>query len=162
MPKSVADHPSVLRVRDELIARGLPDRVRVLSDSTRTAAEAAAALGVDVGQIASSLVFHVGGTPVLVVASGAYRVNTELLSALFDGAPVTKPNATEVRDATGFAIGGVAPIAHPSPLIVIIDQSLAEFDEVWAAAGHPYAVFGTTFAELLTLTGGRAVRVQGA
>lgn len=162
MARSVADHPSVARVRETLASHGLEDRIEVLSDSTRTAVEAASALGVEVGQIASSLLFHVDGDPVLVIASGAKRVNTEALSALYEDAPVTKPDARSVRDATGFAIGGVAPIAHVSPVTVVVDVSLREFDEVWAAAGHPYAVFRTSYDELLHLTDGRSVSVQGA
>lgn len=160
MARSVADHPSVLRVQQALSAQGVSDRVHVLEDSTRTAVEAAAALNVDVGQIASSLLFFVAGSPVLVIASGAKRVDISRLAALYGGATVTKPNAQQVREATGFAIGGVAPVAHTTPLDVVVDTSLAEYEQVWAAAGHPHAVFPTTFNELKTLTGGRVVSVQ--
>jgi prolyl-tRNA editing enzyme YbaK/EbsC (Cys-tRNA(Pro) deacylase) len=160
MAKPVAEHASVVRVRTELTAQGFDDRIEVLADSTRTAVEAAAALGVEVGQIASSVMFHVDDNPVLVVISGAQRVDVRKLASLFGDAQVTKPNAQQVRAATGFAIGGVAPIAHPTPISVLVDLSLAPYAEVWAAAGHPYAVFATSHTELLELTKGRSVSVQ--
>lgn len=158
--KDVARHPSVQRVRAALAEQGIPDRIRALDSSTRTAREAAEALGVEVGQIASSLVFLADGEPVLVVASGAHRVDTDRLAAALGASEITKPNADVVRAATGFAIGGVAPLAHPQPLRIVMDRSLAEFDEVWAAGGHPYAVFQSTFDELLALTGAAVVDVQ--
>jgi len=161
MPRSVADHPSVVRVRTYLADHGAADRISVLADSTRTAVEAAQTLGVEVGQIASSLLFYVDGEPVLVVASGAQRVNTTKLAQAMSAQAVRKPDAQEVKAATGFAIGGVAPVAHSTQVTVLVDRSLAQFDEVWAAAGHPFAVFATSYSELLNLTGGRPADVQG-
>lgn len=158
--RDVASHPSVNRVRTALAELGINDRIRTLDSSTRTAQEAAAALGVQVGQIASSLVFLADGTPIMVVASGAHRVDTTRLATAVDAAEITKPDADAVRAATGFAIGGVAPLGHPAPLRILIDRSLAEYDEVWAAAGHPYAVFQSTFDELLAITGAEIVDVQ--
>lgn len=158
--RDVAAHPSVQRVRTALAELGIPDRIRTLDASTRTAREAAEALGVEVGQIASSLLFLADGTPVLVIASGAHRVDTARLAHELGVTHITKPNADEVRAATGFAIGGVAPVGHPEPLLILIDRSLAAYDEVWAAGGHPYAVFASTFSELLEITGAREVNVQ--
>lgn len=158
--RDVASHPSVQRVRATLADLGITDRIRTLDASTRTAREAADALGVEVGQIASSLLFLADGTPVLVVASGAYRVDTARLADVLGAQDITKPNADEVRAATGFAIGGVAPIGHPQPLRIVIDKSLAGYDEVWAAGGHPYAVFRSTFDELLAITAAEVVDVQ--
>lgn len=150
---------SVLRVRDALIAADAPGEIRHLDESARTAKEAAAALGIEVGQIASSLIFMADSEPLLVVASGRHRVDEPLLSELVGGAAITKATADDVRQATGFAIGGVAPLAHPAPITTIIDEDLADYDQVWAAAGHPYCVFPTTFAELVRITGGRPARV---
>lgn len=158
--RDVASHPSVLRVRGALADLGITDRIRTLDASTRTAREAADALGVDVGQIASSLLFLADGVPVLVVASGASRVDTVRLAQALGAVDITKPNADAVRAATGFAIGGVAPLGHPQPLRIVIDQSLADYEEVWAAGGHPYAVFRSTFEELVRITGGQVVEVQ--
>lgn len=158
--RDVASHPSVQRVRTALSDLGVPDRIRTLDSSTRTAREAADALGVEVGQIASSLVFLADGSPLLVIASGAHRVDTDRLAQAAGAQQITKPDANEVRAATGFAIGGVAPIGHPQPLRIFIDRSLATFDEVWAAGGHPYAVFQSTFDELLEITGAQVVDVQ--
>ena len=153
-------HPTVTRVVGVLEAAGWQGEVRELSDSARTAAEAAAALGCDVGAIASSLLFQADGTPLLVLTSGAHRVDTGVVAELLGVESVDKAPAALVRDATGFAIGGVAPVAHPSPLQTVVDADLGRHDVVWAAAGHPHAVFSTTFDELVRLTGGRPARVH--
>lgn len=145
---------SVIRVREALTELGARGEIRHLDDSARTAREAADALGIEVGQIASSLIFLADDQPVLVIASGRHRVDTALLSALLDGAVITKADADDVRCATGFAIGGVAPIGHPAPLRTIVDNALSAYDEVWAAAGHPHCVFPTSFDELVRVTGG--------
>ena len=134
--------------------------MRRLDDSARTAKEAAAALGIEVGQIASSLIFLADGIPVLVIASGAHRVDTDRLSVILAGAAITKASAADVRSATGFAIGGVAPVGHPEPLRTIVDVALAQYDEVWAAGGHPHYVFPTSYDELLRITGGAAAEVR--
>lgn len=147
------------RVRMALQMRGAVGEVRRLDDSARTAQEAAAALGIEVGQIASSLVFLADGEPVLVIASGGHRVDTEKLSSIVGGAVIAKANADDVRTATGFAIGGVAPVGHPEPLRTIVDIALARYDEVWAAGGHPHYVFPTSYDELLRITGGEAAEV---
>lgn len=152
-------HPSVDRVVSALAAAGHPADVRVLEDSARTAAEATAALWCDVGAIASSLVFSADGAPLLVLTSGAHRVDTERVAALVGAASVGRAPAALVRDVTGFAIGGVAPVGHPAPLRTLVDVDLGRFDVVWAAAGHPHAVFPTTYGDLLRLTGGEPAAV---
>ena len=154
-----AEQQSVITVRTALAQRGVSGQVRRLDDSARTAVEAAGALGIEVGQIASSLIFLADGDPVLVIASGGHRVDTFRLSGVLSGATITKANADDVRAATGFAIGGVAPVGHPEPLRTIVDVALSRFDEVWAAAGHPHYVFPTTHDELLRITGGEAAEV---
>jgi prolyl-tRNA editing enzyme YbaK/EbsC (Cys-tRNA(Pro) deacylase) len=154
--------PNVERVQAALAANGSMASVRQLPDSTRTSAEAAAALGVDLAQIAKSLVFLAGGDPVMVIASGADRVDTAKLSACLGGAPITRADADAVRAATGYPIGGVSPAGLGGSLPVMVDRALARFDEVWAAAGTPHAVFATTFDELLLISGGRAVDVAAS
>ncbi len=154
-------HPSVSNVVAALRERGATGEVRVLEDSARTAAEAAAALGVEVGAIASSLVFLADGAPLLVMTSGAHRVDTAVVAALVGATAVVRADAATVRDATGQAIGGVAPVGHPAPLTTLVDSALAAHDVVWAAAGHPHAVFPTTYDELLRVTGGRPAQVAG-
>ena len=153
------EQQSVIHVRTSLARLGAQGEVRRLDDSARTAKEAAAALGIEVGQIASSLIFLADDKPVLVVASGAHRVDTDRLSVILDGAAITKASAADVRSATGFAIGGVAPVGHPEPLRTIIDVALSQYDEVWAAGGHPHYVFPTSYDELLRITGGAAAEV---
>lgn len=150
--------PAVDRVEKALTDLGAQGHITELSDSARTAKEAAAALGVEVGQIASSLVFLADGAPVMVVASGRHRVVEKRLGALV-GATIGKANADDVRAATGFAIGGVSPIALASPIPIVIDEALADYDVVWAAAGHTHWVFPTSFDELLSMTGGQPAPV---
>lgn len=133
--------------------------VSTFPEGTRTAADAAAAIGCDVGQIVKSLVFRrASGAALLVVASGSNRVDEGKLAAL-TGEPVGKADAAFVRAATGFAIGGVPPAGHPSPVDTIVDEDLLAFDEVWAAAGTPRTVFPLTPAELVEMTGGRVADV---
>ena len=148
------EQQSVIRVREALDAVGATGEIRHLDDSARTAKEAAAALGIEVGQIASSLIFLADDEPVLVIASGGHRVDTAKVSTILGGAEIGKANADHVRQATGFAIGGVAPLGFPAPIRTIVDTDLAQFDEVWAAGGHPHYVFPTSFDELVRITGG--------
>jgi prolyl-tRNA editing enzyme YbaK/EbsC (Cys-tRNA(Pro) deacylase) len=151
---------SARTVQAALEAKGVPLRVVELSQSTRTAAEAAAAIGCMVAQIAKSLVFRGTHTnqPVLVIASGTNRVDEHKVAALVDE-PVAKANAAFVREHTGFAIGGVAPVGHPQSLRTLVDQDLLQYEELWAAAGTPHAVFRLTPAELVQVTGGDVVVV---
>lgn len=145
---------AVDRVEKALCDFGATGQIQELSDSARTAKEAAAALAVEVGQIASSLVFLADGEPVMVVASGGHRVDEALLGALV-GATIGKANADDVRAATGYVIGGVSPVDLPPSLTVIVDEALGQYDVVWAAAGHTHWVFPTTFEEIVRMTGGR-------
>ncbi|MER6395338.1 YbaK/EbsC family protein [Kitasatospora sp. NPDC059973] len=141
-------------VADALAAAGLPGEIRVLPDSARTAAEAAAALGCEAGAIANSLVFSCDGAPLLVMTSGAHRVDTAYLAGRLGTGPIVRASAAEVREATGQAIGGVAPVGHPAPLRTVVDEALAGYELLWAAAGHPHTVVPMTYDELLRLTGG--------
>jgi prolyl-tRNA editing enzyme YbaK/EbsC (Cys-tRNA(Pro) deacylase) len=148
-------------VEAALAEHGLGGRVRELPASTRTAVEAAATVGCEVGQIVKSLVFRTAaGTPVLVVASGANRVDEARVEAIV-GEKVSMADADFVRERTGYAIGGVPPLAHATELAVIVDPDLRRYDEVWAAAGTPRAVFPVTPDELLAVTGGRVAAVAG-
>lgn len=137
-------HPTALKLQERLRRQGLVVEVQVLPDSTRTAAEAAAAVGCDVGQIVKSLVFVVDGEPTMCLCAGDRRVDPAKLG---DGArPAT---ADEARAATGFSIGGVPPLGHDSPLPTVLDESLRRFPTVWCAAGTPHAVFEVPIDELL-------------
>ena len=146
--------PSARRVQDTLAEAGSRARVRILADSARTAADAADALDVPVGAIVKSLVFVADGHPVLVLASGDHQVDTHEVGRALDAHHVGRADAEMVRDATGFAIGGVAPVAHPHPLRTVVDSALGRFEVVWAAAGTPHAVFPTSYDELVRLTDG--------
>jgi prolyl-tRNA editing enzyme YbaK/EbsC (Cys-tRNA(Pro) deacylase) len=146
-------------VRQALDAAGIRGAIRVLPDAAATAAQAAAALGVPVGAIANSLVFWSDGEPLLVMTSGAHRVDTAALAERLGRGSITRATANQVREATGQAIGGVAPTGHPAPLRTIVDEDLALHPELWAAAGTPHTIFPLTFAELVTVTGGAVVRV---
>jgi prolyl-tRNA editing enzyme YbaK/EbsC (Cys-tRNA(Pro) deacylase) len=147
---------SARRVQQALAARGFAFDVKEFPASTRTSAEAAAAIGCAVAQIAKSLVFRGAerGEAVLIIASGANRVDPAKAAALL-GEPIERADADFVRAATGFAIGGVPPLGHDRPLVTLIDRDLLAFDEIWAAAGTPNAVFRLSPGDLSELTGGR-------
>ena len=151
---------SAQKVQDALAELGMTLQVVELPGSTRTAVEAAQAVGCQVGQIVKSLVFRAAHSdrPVLVVASGANRVNESRLGDLL-GEPVAKADADFVRLRTGFAIGGVPPLAHAEPLTIFIDQDLLQYAAIWAAAGTPHAVFCLTPAQLVTMTRGKVVQI---
>jgi prolyl-tRNA editing enzyme YbaK/EbsC (Cys-tRNA(Pro) deacylase) len=135
--------------------------ITVLSDSARTAQDAASALGIEVGQIASSLIFQSpGGKTILIITSGRHRVDTDLVAKSLGCETLLRVDATFVKEFSGFSIGGVSPIGWISkPEIILIDQALNDYDQVWAAAGHPHAVFPTSFAELLQCTGATSMIV---
>jgi prolyl-tRNA editing enzyme YbaK/EbsC (Cys-tRNA(Pro) deacylase) len=151
---------SAQKVQDVLAELGMTLQVVELPSSTRTAVEAAQAVGCQVGQIVKSLVFRGAHSyrPVLIVASGANRVNEARLGAAL-GEPIAKADADYVRLRTGFAIGGVPPLAHAEPLSIFIDQDLLQYSEIWAAAGTPHAVFCLTPAQLVTMTGGTVTQI---
>ncbi|WP_214466477.1 YbaK/EbsC family protein [Microbacterium flavescens] len=147
-------------VHDSLRAAGITGEIVVLPDAAHTAPLAAAALGIEVGAIANSLVFWSDGEPLLVMTSGAHRVDTAALAERLGRERIQRATPEQVRDATGQAIGGVAPTGHPAPLLTIIDEDLAAFDEIWAAGGTPHTVFPLTFDELVRLTGGTVAEVD--
>ena len=151
-------HPAVDRVRLALNAQGIDPEIRWFDDATTTAVAAAAALGIEVGAIANSLVFTLDGDPLLVLTSGAHRVDTAWLGERLGGS-IGRASKDLVKEATGQVIGGVAPVGHPSPIRTLVDEDLAGYPVVWAAAGHAHTVFPTSFAELLRLTGGVATPV---
>jgi prolyl-tRNA editing enzyme YbaK/EbsC (Cys-tRNA(Pro) deacylase) len=151
---------SAKKVQRALDAYGLDFLVQELPASTRTAIDAASAIGCEVGQIAKSLIFRFkdSGMPLLVIASGANRVNANLVGAHL-GAEIEIADADYVRQATGYSIGGVPPVGHRVPLLTIIDQTLLEYDEIWAAAGTPHAVFRLLPEDLIRITSGDLVPV---
>ncbi len=154
-----SEHPSIISFRDELTRRGGTGDVVILPDAVHTAALAAEALGCEVGAIANSLLFDAGGVPVLILTSGAHRVDTAKVAAAI-GVPALDARQPEfVRRHTGQVIGGVSPIDHPAPVGTWIDTGLRAYDVVWAAAGHPAAVFSSTFDELVAMTGATEIAV---
>jgi len=163
--EEILKNGSVQRIMSEIKSRGMSGQVKILSDSARSAAEAAAALGIVAGQIASSIVFKLtDNQPLLVITSGAHRVDTELVAKNLGVPKLHRADADFVKAASGISIGGVSPIGWaPEPGIqqpvIVIDIALDAFDVVWAAAGHAHAVFPTTFGELLTQTGATSMIV---
>lgn len=152
-------HPAVQAVQDALESAGAHGRVRMLPNAVFTAPAAAAALGVEVAQIANSLIFDADGDPLLVLTSGAHRVDTGKVAALLGVTAVRRATPDFVREHTGQAIGGVAPVGHPKPVRTLVDTALAAFDEIWAAGGVAHAVFPTTYAELVRITAGTPAEV---
>ena len=158
---SIPLSPSARKVQAALAARGFTLQVVELPQSTRTSAEAAAAVGCTVGQIAKSIVFRAARSqrPVLVLTSGVNRVSESAVAVLV-GEPLTKADADFVRARTGFVIGGVPPVGHAESLITFIDEDLLQYAEIWAAAGTPNAVFRLTPEELVRLTEGKIAKVK--
>ncbi|HKS48723.1 MAG TPA: YbaK/EbsC family protein [Amycolatopsis sp.] len=160
---SSLEHPAVAKVAAALAEAGLhraAEGIRVLPAEVRTAAQAAEALGVAVGAIANSLVFRTNsGEPLLAMTSGAHRADTATLAALAGASTVEKADPKFVKEHTGQVIGGVAPVGHPRVLTTFVDTALEGYAVSWAAAGHARSVFPTTYADLLALTGGRAVEL---
>ena len=145
---------SVRRVREALAAKGSAARIVELAETARSAEDAARSVGCELGAIVKSLVFTVAGQPVMALVAGDRRCDADALpEALGIAGEARRADAQLVRETTGFAIGGVAPVGHDLP--VVIDASLGRFDELWAAAGHPHCVFAASIHELVTLTGGR-------
>lgn len=160
MPSGDLSH-SAQRVQDALATHGVECQVLELPETTRTAVEAAQAIGCSVGQIAKSLIFKArqSGRPVLVIASGSNRVNEKRIGGLL-GEPIGKADADYVREQTGFVIGGVPPLAHKTPPETFIDETLLQYEEIWAAAGTPFAVFSLTPDQLLQVTDGSVVSLD--
>lgn len=155
-------HPNVAHITEELARANLRADVRELEASTRTARDAATAVGCPVGAIANSLVFMADDSPILVLSSGAHRVDTGLVAKTIGAASVRPATPDEVRSATGQAIGGVAPIGHPNQLPSYVDVALKEYSTIWASAGTPHAVFSTTFEDLKRLSGATEVVVSAS
>ncbi|QYJ04724.1 YbaK/EbsC family protein [Nocardioides panacisoli] len=153
-------HPSISHFTEEHRRRGGTGRIVVLPDSVHSAALAAAALECEVGAIANSLLFDADGSPVLLLTSGAHRVDTAAVAGRIGLTGLRRATPEFVRHHTGQVIGGVSPIGHPSELPTYVDPWLADHPVVWAAAGHPSAVFSTTHDELLALTGGTVVDME--
>jgi prolyl-tRNA editing enzyme YbaK/EbsC (Cys-tRNA(Pro) deacylase) len=155
--------PSAQKVQDALAALGFANQVIEHEAATRSAVEAAAAVGCQVGQIAKSIIFRLrnSGRPILVVASGPNRVSEKAVEALI-GERLGKADADYVRARTGFVIGGVPPLGHSEPVATFLDEDLMTWPEIWAAAGTPNAVFRLTPDELLRMTGGRVAAIKEA
>lgn len=153
------EHPAVERVRTELAAHGLQPEIRWLSDAVTTAPLAAEAIGIEVGAIANSLIFTLDGDPLLVLTSGSHRVDTHWLGEKLGGT-IKRAPLDVVKQATGQVIGGVAPLGHPAPVRTVVDVQLAEFGEVWAAAGHAHTVFPISYDDLVRVTGGTPMAVE--
>jgi prolyl-tRNA editing enzyme YbaK/EbsC (Cys-tRNA(Pro) deacylase) len=156
----IARHPNVVAVEAALRAAGVTPRVRVLPETAPTAAAAAEQIGCPVAAIANSLVFDAGGSPLLVLTSGAHRVDTGKVAAQLGVAKLSRASAEFVRLHTGQVIGGVAPLGHPAPIRTLIDETLAAQEQIWAAAGHPHTVFPTTYPELVEATGAEPIAVN--
>ncbi|WP_152649708.1 YbaK/EbsC family protein [Demequina oxidasica] len=152
-------HPSVTRVQEALVAAGLPITVRVLDAPTPTALAAATLLGCDVGAIANSLVFTADDVPILVMTSGAHRIDTSVLAEQIGALRIGRATPDQVRDTTGQPIGGVAPVGHPAPVRTYIDVTLRDYDELWAAGGIPASLFGISYTDLVRVTHGTEVTV---
>jgi prolyl-tRNA editing enzyme YbaK/EbsC (Cys-tRNA(Pro) deacylase) len=158
--EGVKEKAAVKRVIAALAEHGLTGEVHVLSDSARTAQEAASSQEIEVGQIASSLIFKLpDDSPLLVITSGRHRVDTDLVAKNLGIEKLGRVDADYVKEKSGFSIGGVAPIGWVSPATILIDQALNDYEVVWAAAGHPHAVYPTTFTELLQCTGAKPMVV---
>ena len=159
--EGVLEKAAVRRVMHALEENALSGQIKVLADTARSAADAASSLGIEVGQIASSIIFKLpDGNPLLVITSGRHRVDTDLVARHLGVAELGRADADYIKNVSGFSIGGVSPVGWLSPAaMIIVDQALDDYETVWAAAGHPHAVFPTTFAELLRVSGGTALVV---
>ncbi|MDX6743151.1 YbaK/EbsC family protein [Actinocorallia sp. A-T 12471] len=152
-------HPNTAHVAAVLASFGAVGEVVELDEAAPTAQAAADLLRCAIGAIANSLVFDADGTPLLVLTSGAHRVDVKKVAALVGAAKVKRATPEFVRDATGQPIGGVSPVGHPAPIRTLVDVALEQYDTVWAAAGHPHTVFPTNYTELLKLTAGTPAEV---
>jgi prolyl-tRNA editing enzyme YbaK/EbsC (Cys-tRNA(Pro) deacylase) len=153
-------HERNIRVAQAVAAAGIEPAVKILDADAKTAAAAAALLGCEVGAIANSLVFTCDGEPLLVMASGAARVDTDVLARRLGAGRIGRADPKLVRAATGQVIGGVAPVGHPAPLRTVVDETLASYPLIWTAAGTADSVMPLTYEQLLTLTGGTALPVR--
>ena len=152
---------AVRRAQAAFDKHGISGKIKILTDSARTAAEAAAGLGIEVGQIASSLVFKLpDDRSLLVITSGRHRVDTQMVAKLLQVPTLNRADADYVKEISGYSVGGVAPLGWINePSITLIDEALNDYQSIWAAAGHPHAVFPTTYQELLRASGAKTARV---
>ena len=157
---AIFENSSVQRVQSLMKELGMNGEITALADSARTAKEAADALGIEVGQVASSIVFKLDDeSPLLVITSGRHKVDTELVAKNLNQSKLHRVDADYVKEKSGFSIGGVSPIGWVSKATILIDKALDDYDVVWAAAGHPHSVFPTTYAELIACTGATSMVV---
>ena len=158
--EQIIRNPSVGRVKQALLNLGIDVAITTLSESARSASEAAVALGIEVGQVASSIVFRLpNDTALLVITSGRHRVDGELVAETLGVEKLLRADADFIRTWSGFAIGGISPVGWLQPATVLIDEALNDYEIVWAAAGHPHAVFPTTFNELIAATNAKRMVV---
>ena len=157
----ILEKAAVRRFIDAAHSLGIDGEIKVLSDSARTAIDAANSLGIEVGQIASSLIFKLpSGNPLLIITSGRHKVDTDLVAQNLNIEKLDRVDADYVKERSGYSIGGVSPLGWISkPEIILIDEALNDYDIVWAAAGHPHAVYPTSFSELLECTGAKPMVV---
>ncbi|CAB4533724.1 unannotated protein [freshwater metagenome] len=150
----ILEKAAVKRFQEAAQTLGVKGQVKVLADTARTAVDAANSLGIEVGQIASSLIFKLpSGNPLLIITSGRHRVDTELVAKNLNIPDLGRADANYVKEVSGYSVGGVSPIGWTStPEITLIDQALNDYDVVWAASGHPHAVYPTSFDELIACT----------
>ena len=158
---SILEKAAVKRAQAALDKHGISGKIKILTDSARTAAEAAAGLGIEVGQIASSLVFKLPDQrSLLVITSGRHRVDTQMVADLLQVPDLDRADADYVKEISGYSVGGVAPLGWINePSITLIDEALSDYQAIWAAAGHPHAVFPSSYQELLKASGAKAARV---
>ena len=158
---SILEKAAVKRAQAALDKHGISGQIKILADSARTAAEAAAGLGIEVGQIASSLVFKLPDQrSLLIITSGRHRVDTQMVADLLQVPVLDRADADYVKEISGYSVGGVAPLGWMNePSITLIDEALRDYQVIWAAAGHPHAVFPSTYQELLKASGAKAARV---
>ena len=157
----ILEKAAVKRFQEAAHSLGVKGQVKVLAETARTAVDAANSLGIEVGQIASSLIFKLpSGNPLLIITSGRHRVDTELVAKNLGITELGRADANYVKEVSGYSVGGVSPLGWISkPEIILIDQALNDYEVVWAASGHPHAVYPTTYAELITSTGAQPMVV---
>ncbi|ASY26261.1 YbaK/EbsC family protein [Candidatus Planktophila versatilis] len=157
----ILEKAAVKRFQEAATKLGVKGEVNILAETARTAIDAANGLGIEVGQIASSLIFKLpSGNPLLIITSGRHRVDTELVAKNLRITELGRADANYVKEVSGYSVGGVSPLGWISkPEIILIDEALNDYDIVWAAAGHPHAVYPTTYAELITCTGAQPMVV---
>jgi prolyl-tRNA editing enzyme YbaK/EbsC (Cys-tRNA(Pro) deacylase) len=157
----ILEKAAVKRFKEAADSLGVKGEINILADTARTAIDAANGLGIEVGQIASSLIFRLpSGNPLLIITSGRHRVDTDLVAKNLGIAELGRADANYVKEVSGYSVGGVSPLGWISkPEIILIDEALSDYDVVWAAAGHPHAVYPTTYVELIQCTGAQPMIV---